>query len=540
MTEPSEARELPPGYPPSLASVFDELGPDGVSDEDAALLPYQREWAYDRTSPIKVSAKSRRIGITWATAYEAVEVACCTREHGGMDVWYMANAQDDARDFIDDCASWVRWLSPIFRGLPTEASEELINDDDRDILAYTIRFASGFKIRALTSKPRRLRGKEGYAILDEAAHHDDLGAWLKAAAAFRTWGGRLALISTYNGVENEFYELAASIRSGKRKQATLYEVDIHKAIAQGLYRRICRSRHRTAATAEGLALYLEELRDLYGDDFAEELECIPSTSGGTFIPRELVLARCVLGPAECDVLEFNGRILENGGIQKSEWTEATDPLIRAQEMRNWLDVVVLPVVIRLHKQSDPVFAGIDFGRVHNLTTAIFATLRRDMVRSLRLVIELEAVPHAQQDQVLDYIWHQLKGRLKGGIADAGGLGGPSAERCQDKTRGKVKAVGFTERWHAAHWEGLKARFEDASIELPRHFRPMVDDLAALRRIGGKVKIVAEKKSKDGRGQIRHGDSASALEALEAAVGSDNVLSAEQRLGGRVRRKVRRR
>ena len=127
-----------------------------------ALLGYQRRWVYD-DSRIKLSEKSRRIGITWATAGEAVTVAGLRRSEGGMDVWYMVNNEDDAREFISDCTMW----STLFGAHCAEVQHVLIEDEDSsgkatNILAFEIRFASGNRIRALSSNPRRLRGKHGY------------------------------------------------------------------------------------------------------------------------------------------------------------------------------------------------------------------------------------------------------------------------------------------------------------------------------------------------------------------------------------------
>ena len=71
-----------------------------------------------------------------------------------------------------------------------------------DILAYRIRFASGHKIVALSSRPSNLRGKDGCAVIDEAAFHEDLPGLLKAALAFTMWGGLVRIISTHNGAHN--------------------------------------------------------------------------------------------------------------------------------------------------------------------------------------------------------------------------------------------------------------------------------------------------------------------------------------------------
>lgn len=248
-----------------------------------ALLGYQRSWVYD-DSNIKICEKSRRIGITWATAGEAVTVAGTRKSAGGMDVWYMVNNEDDAKEFISDCVMW----SNVFGAACSEVSEVLIEDDGPDgshnILAFEIRFAAGNKIRALSSNPRRLRGKQGYAILDEAAHHDDLPAFMKASVAFTMQGGRIAIISTHNGEDNEFNKLILNERErrktpGIRRRYSLHRTTIDDALADGFYEEIvCRRNYRAVKTPEARAEWRERVLDDYGDDAEEELFANPRGS----------------------------------------------------------------------------------------------------------------------------------------------------------------------------------------------------------------------------------------------------------------------
>src|SRR3546814_1424375 len=67
----------------------------------------------------------------------------------------------------------------------------------------------------LSSRPRSLRGRQGYVIFDEFAFHDDPEELLKAGMAFIIWGGKVLVISTHNGDENPFNQLINDIRAGK-------------------------------------------------------------------------------------------------------------------------------------------------------------------------------------------------------------------------------------------------------------------------------------------------------------------------------------
>ena len=84
-----------------------------------------------------------------------------------------------AIEFIDACAMWAK----AFNRAASEIEEEILQDEDKDILTFNIRFNSGFKIQALSSRPSNLRGRQGNVTIDEAAFHEHLAEVLKAALA---------------------------------------------------------------------------------------------------------------------------------------------------------------------------------------------------------------------------------------------------------------------------------------------------------------------------------------------------------------------
>ncbi len=73
---------------------------------------------------------------------------------GGCDTFYVGTTKDMAREFIDACAMWAK----AYDFAASEVGEEVLVDEDKDILVYVINFASGFKIKALSSNPANLRG----------------------------------------------------------------------------------------------------------------------------------------------------------------------------------------------------------------------------------------------------------------------------------------------------------------------------------------------------------------------------------------------
>src|SRR5216683_2283406 len=130
------------------------------------LLPYQRRWIADQ-SQVKVSEKSRRIGITWTEAADRA-LGAATTGRAGIDGWYIGYNKDMALEFIEAAAGWARRFNRAAQAI----EEVAIGDERASILAYRIRFASGHKIVALSSRPSNLRGKQGRAVIDEAAFHD--------------------------------------------------------------------------------------------------------------------------------------------------------------------------------------------------------------------------------------------------------------------------------------------------------------------------------------------------------------------------------
>lgn len=290
----------------AAAAVLSALRPGDM------LLPYQA--AVNRRLhagvPLLAIEKSRRIGLTWGLAARAVLVAAARATAGGMNVWYMGYDQEMAREFIDVCALWARAFG---LGAP-EFGEEIVSDGEKDIGALRIRFASGFKIVALPSVARALRGKQGLVILDEAAFHKDLGEVLKAALALLMWGGQVVVVSTHDGVDNPFNQLLDEIRSGQRRGETI-RISFGDALADGLYDRIAAvSASRGRPIALGRDEWVEEIYATYGDDAAEELDCIPRSGSGSLIkPEDL---------AACEHPEAGRADLYAGGLCYAGWDVA--------------------------------------------------------------------------------------------------------------------------------------------------------------------------------------------------------------------------
>lgn len=245
------------------------------------FLPYQIRWTSER-HPFRICVKSRRIGITWAQAADDVITAATTKSAGGKSVLYIGYNQDMTREYIDTCTQWARKFEKV-----AEFGEEDFFDGLDSIRAFSLYFASGHKILALSSSPRNLRGKQGRVVIDEAAFHDDLDGLIKASAAMKIWGGETVVISTYNGVNNDFYRLVEAVRAGSRPGA-VHQTTFDEAIHEGLAKRVFFVTGQEWTPLAELK-WRDEVVAEHGGHADEELFCIPQTGeGGGFFDLEKI------------------------------------------------------------------------------------------------------------------------------------------------------------------------------------------------------------------------------------------------------------
>jgi len=443
------------------------------------LLPYQQRWCAD-LSPVKVDEKSRRVGLTWAEAADDTLLASQTT---GMDVWYVGYNKDMALEFIEDCADWARF----YNLAAAEIEEMVIDEDGREIQSFRIRFPSGWKIMALSSRPANLRGKQGKIVIDEAAFHEDLAGLLKAAIAMLMWGGRVVIISTHNGDDNPFNGLINDIRAGKKPYA-LHRTTIDDALAEGLYQRIC-LRKGVEWTAENEAAWRASLIEYYGDDADEELLCIPSQGSGVYLTRALV-ETCMF--CEIPVVRYE---------QKATFAELADH-IRYGEVKDWCEEFLAPHLEDLDPKRRSYF-GEDFGRTGDLTVITPLLEQQDVTYRAPFQLELRNIPFKQQEQILYYVVDRLP-RFSHGALDARGNGQYLAEVAMQKYgAARISQVMLSESWYRENMPPLKAAFEDRTIAIPRD-ADTLDDYRAFRMVKGIAKI-PDKKNVGTDKKQRHGD-----------------------------------
>ncbi len=153
-------------------------------------FPYQLDWVLE-SARFAICNKSRRIGITYASAAAAVVWGAF---HGQTTTIISVGAKE-SEEVLVACRNHVA----ILQALGSANANTVKSNADE------IAFASGGRIIALPASGGRSFG--GNVILDEYAHQThDTKVW-KAAAAVALHGYRIRVLSTPNGIGNEFYDL---------------------------------------------------------------------------------------------------------------------------------------------------------------------------------------------------------------------------------------------------------------------------------------------------------------------------------------------
>lgn len=436
------------------------------------LLGYQREWVADEAQ-LKVAEKGRRIGLTWAEASDNVLIAAA---EGGSNVFYISATQDMAREYIEACAMWAR----AYNLVAGEISEGIFADEgkdgaDRHIRTYQITFpGSGHRIVALSSRPANLRGKQGVIVIDEAAFAPDLAGLLKAALAMLMWGDKVRIISTHDGVENRFAQLIHEIRAGKRGKATVHTISFMRAVADGLYRRVC-LRKGLVWTQAAEDAWVADTYAFYGEDSAEELDVVPNQSSGAYLSLALIeLRMAAWSPTSLPA------------IVRQRWDDAfafQSEDSRTRAIDAWLRESVEPLLAQLHRDL-PHCLGEDFARNQNLSSITVLEEGLDLVRRPMLQVELFNCPFTCQEQIIFFIIDRLP-RFRGGALDAGGNGSSLAEKTAQRYGTEmVERVMLTDAFYRDHMPKLKAALEDGTlVDIPRDDQ-LRDDLRAIRVLGG--------------------------------------------------------
>lgn len=485
---PERVREIPEGFNPL---------------DEGVLMRHQSDWLGLKGSLV-VAGKGRRTGITFAEAMGDTIKAASRKSAGGDNIYYIGDTKEKGLEFVGYCATFARVIAEA-QGEGVSGIEQFIFHDQqpdgssRDITAYRIRFASGFRVVALSSRPANIRGLQGKVVIDEAAFHADVQGVLDAATALLIWGGEIRVISTHNGRTNPFNQLIKDIEDGRYgEDAQVFTVTFDDAVANGLYERVCMMRGWTPSAEDKKAWYTR-IRAAYGPRKAamrEELDAIPRDGGGVSIPGVWIESAM---PVERPVLR----------IALADDFAARHEDERRGWGRDWIEQHLNPLLPLLDARSDHVL-GMDFARHRDFSVITPMTVTQSLRRVVPFVIEMHKVPTRQQEQILWALIEALP-RFAGAAMDATGSGQTLAEYTADKYGHEViHQITLSRPWYGDNMPRLVGAFEDGVIEIPRD-RSLEGDLRAIEEVDG-IPMVSPVRRKDLKDPelYRHGDFAISL------------------------------
>jgi len=192
---------------PALVSLESQGGSSAAALQGAArieimspavqLLPYQCCWVED-DSPLKIVVKARQIGYSFAASIRAL-LECLKRK----TTWvFLSKGERQSRLLMEKVQEHVQSC-----GILAQACESTFFEGTL-IKQLEVRFANGSVIYGLPANPDTARGYSGNVTLDEFAFHADADKIYAALFPTITRGYGLEVISTPNGQQGKFYELA--------------------------------------------------------------------------------------------------------------------------------------------------------------------------------------------------------------------------------------------------------------------------------------------------------------------------------------------
>ena len=296
------------------------------------LLPYQRRWVEDRAS-LKMVVKARQIGYSFAATLQAL-LRCLERK----TTWIFLSKgerqskllMEKVQEHIQSCGIVAQaFESSFFEG----ASQKQLE----------VRLPNGSVIYGLPSNPDTARGYSGNVTLDEFAFHADAAKIYSALFPTITRGYSLEVISTPNGQQGKFYELAKAAGLTESAIGDLRLVNEKSPITNHQSPMAQWSGHWCdvyEAVRQGLKINIELLRAASDDEstFQQEFCCQFVSTAENFFPPEL-LAACLSAEATVEM----------------QWTVDSDKCLEK------------PFINHYPLTTNHCFLGIDIGRHHDRT-----------------------------------------------------------------------------------------------------------------------------------------------------------------------------
>ena len=365
------------------------------------LYPYQKAWVQDE-SRFKIAVKARQIGWTFGAA---LRVAIRRVKKRGTTIWISASERQ-SREAIE-------YIKLHLEAMGRKFTAEEVEFPGVDAKIQLIKIDNGSRIFAMPANPDTVRGFAGDVVLDEKAFHRDAVKIWRAALAIASRGHQVEVISTPNGAQGKFYELARKAGllspSPAQRQAGCWQAgiwsahwcDIHKAVAQGC------------------PVNVSELREAADDEdsWLQEEECVFLADAENYIPMELVVS-C---ESEAASLELPASFAAQGQL----------------------------------------YLGVDIGRKKD-RTVLWLLEKLGDVAWTRQVEVLPRTPFKVQFSLID----ALMPGVTRACVDATGLGMQLAEDLQAKWGAKVEPVEFQLANKESMATNIRRQFEERLVRIP--------------------------------------------------------------------------
>ena len=482
------------------------------------LLPYQRRWIEDN-SPLKLAVKARQIGYSFAATLRAV-VRCLERR----TTWiFLSKGERQSRLLMEKVQEHIRSC-----GLVAQACESTFFEGTL-IKQLETRFPNGSVIYGLPANPDTARGYSGNVTLDEFAFHADADKIYAALYPTITRGYGLEVISTPNGTQGKFHELAKAAGlvdkvTGYREQVTGKNLGLHDLRPVTCHLSpVPWSSHWCDiydAVRQGLKIDLKLLRAGCEDESAwqQEFCCQFVSTAENFFPPDL-LAACLSAEASTDTPllllasapgAFSGLGTRDSGLAKEEGP-SPEPRVPSPEFflgidigRHhdrtvfWLDEVQ---PAKLEDRNSKIAHGVTNFEFRFSSFDSSIANHKSQITNLsvaRLVRTLAKMPFAEQlafaRELLSLLREDGRPLVRRACIDATGMGAPLAEALTREFGHRVEPVVFT----AAVKEDLAFRTKrrmEARLTLLPDTREIRRAFSAVKKIvtpSGNLRFDAER------------------------------------------------
>ncbi len=431
------------------------------------LLPYQRRWVED-DSHLKIVVKARQIGYSFAASIRAL-LECLKRK----TTWiFLSKGERQSRLLMEKVQEHTKSCGILARACESSFFEGTL------IKQLEVRFANGSVIYGLPANPDTARGYSGNVTLDEFAFHADADKIYSALFPTITRGYGLEVISTPNGQQGKFYELAKAAGlveqdsgfriqdSGKTENRnSKFETRDDFRFSNFEFRGgLAWSGHRVdiyEAIRQGLNIDLQLLRAGCDEEtsWQQEYCCQFVSTAENFIPPALV-AQCASAEATTDCPpQFLASAPHPELVSGSSQVGAHGPVPPGTSGKHAL--------VGSHSGAPlpaDFYLGIDIGRRHDRTVfwvdevgaALVAAQgahegrpydERGRVAVARLVRTFSNTPFAEQlayaRELLSLQGPDGRPLIRRACIDATGMGAPLAESLQQEFGPRVEPVMFT-------------------------------------------------------------------------------------------------